>query len=91
MTASTGDKLSPTDLVALAKQAGGVSYTSRHFPDSTYSAFRPEALQAFADLIAAREREACAVECEDLANAGAETWRYPRRDCAEAIRARGTT
>ena len=76
------------DLIALAKQANAYVIALNH---TSIVEFDTATLQAFADLIAAREREECAVECEDLANAGAERWRRPRRDCAESIRARGTT
>ena len=55
MTTSTGDKLSPTDLIALAKQAG--MKTSSTLPDVYL--FNPTTLQAFADLIAQREMNRC--------------------------------
>jgi hypothetical protein len=49
--------------------------------------------EAFAKLVAAKEREACAKVCDDKH----DTWRWDNepdsesgpRDCAEAIRARG--
>lgn len=40
-----------TDLIALAKQAGAYSYTSKYEPGRTFVSFSPELLQAFADLI----------------------------------------
>ena len=49
MTASPGDKLSPTDLIALAKQAGAIC-TPVHF-SRCIAEFDNQSLQAFADLI----------------------------------------
>ena len=70
-----------TNLVALAKQAGGIV----DFEDTTFVDFSIPALQAFAELIRQDEREACAVLCEKQ-DAHATIW-----DCAAAIRARTTT
>ena len=49
-----------TDLIALAKQAGGIV----DFADTTFVDFSIPALQAFADLIRKDEREQCAVVAE---------------------------
>jgi len=52
-------------------------------------------LVAFAKLVAAKEREACAQVCEDLpapdiySNTDMSMWDVTCMDCAEAIRARG--
>ena len=48
-------------------------------------------LEAFAKLVAAKEREACAKVCEDLdSNEWRErSWDEATLDCAAAIRARG--
>ena len=47
----------------------------------------PKELKAFAELVRAEEREACAKVCEDMRVGGAE---YEQR-CENAIRARGNT
>jgi hypothetical protein len=47
----------------------------------------PENLEAFAKLVAAKEREACAKECEHTALRLGSEWMA--QHCAEAIRARG--
>jgi hypothetical protein len=46
-----------------------------------------EELEAFAKLVAAKEREACAKECEHTALRMGSEWMA--QHCAEAIRARG--
>jgi len=52
-------------------------------------------LVAFAKLVAAKEREACAQVCEDLpapdiySNTDMSMWDVTCIDCAESIRARG--
>lgn len=50
-----------------------------------------EELRRFAELVAAKEREACAKVCEDLdSNEWRErSWDEATLDCANAIRARG--
>jgi hypothetical protein len=44
------------------------------------------AIERFANLVAAAEREACAKVCDELQ----QQWR-PAGECADAIRARGNT
>lgn len=73
-----------TDLIAMAKQTGAATYTNRHYPERTVCAFGPEKLQAFADLIRADEREACAKVCDSMLD-----W-ADHYVCAVAIRARTT-
>ena len=51
-----------TNLVALAKQAGGIV----DFEDTTFVDFSIPALQAFAELIRQDEREKCAVYIEQF-------------------------
>ena len=46
-------------------------------------------LEAFAKLVAAKEREECAKLCEDLNLSQDSTWQVATLDCAEAIRERG--
>jgi len=59
--------------------------------DGIYS----EALVDFAKLVAAKEREACAMVCEELpapnfySDTDQSMWDITSMDCAEAIRARG--
>ena len=57
-----------------------------------------EALEKFAELVAAHEREACAALCFSIWNEWLDTPEedrykvlYDAEDCAAAIRARGTT
>ena len=73
-----------TDLIALAKQAGGIV----DFADTTFVDFSIPALQAFADLIRQDEREQCAVLCDSFQY---HPVHQTPENCAEAIRARTTT
>ena len=73
-----------TDLIALAKQAGGIV----DFADTTFVDFSIPALQAFADLIRQDEREQCAQICDSVNNFDNPMTAI---DCAVAIRARTTT
>jgi hypothetical protein len=50
----------------------------------------PKELQAFADLVRADEREACAKVCDDIATEDGWEGGYAN-GCAVAIRARGNT
>ena len=74
------------NIIELAKQAGA-SYSSN--PDE-YDVLKitDGSLQAFAALVAAHEREACAKLCDDMDSAS--DYYGPRVElfCAEAIRAR---
>ena len=64
------------EIIEITKQAGGFSPT-------------PEFLEAFAKLVAAKEREACAKVCDELdSNSYPYVVVFPNK-CAEAIRARG--
>jgi hypothetical protein len=60
------------EIIAMAKQAGLPGY--------------PDEIEAFAKLVAAKEREACAKLCESIF-----MWSYddPAETAATAIRARG--
>jgi hypothetical protein len=69
------------EIIELTKQAGGFSPT-------------PEFLEAFAKLVAAKEREACAILCDDLYHFWTSTSKDDLNppnalDCKRAIRARG--
>jgi hypothetical protein len=84
------------ELIRMARESGAAPYTNRHYPDRTTHTFSPNQLEAFAALIAAVEREACAKVCE----AGVD-YEHPTvkghimenfghsRLLAKAIRARG--
>ena len=72
------------DITTLARQAEGTPYVNRHYPGVTSFGFNETTLLAFAKLVAAAEREACAkLETE----AGV----YTTHDLAAAIRAKGNT
>jgi hypothetical protein len=82
------------DIIRMAKEAGlGSTHTYKN--KETYSLKTIDNLEAFANLVAAAEREACAKVCDDKH----DTWRWDDesdsasgpRDCAAAIRARGNT
>ena len=84
------------EIIEMAKQAGflyGVMGPSEtRFVTAIGHTFTVE-LEAFAKLVAAKEREACAKVCDEKH----DTWRWDNepdsasgpRDCAAAIRARG--
>ena len=69
------------DIIRMARDAQATPYTNRHFPDRPFHTFSPEQLERFAALVAAAEREACAVEVEQMVHGNVRT-------CAAAIRAR---
>ena len=45
------------EIIKLARQAGGTPYVNRHYPGETSFAFGPKAFEAFAKLVAEKERE----------------------------------
>jgi hypothetical protein len=69
------------EIIEMARQAGLPGY--------------PDEIEAFAKLVAAKEREACAQTCENLpipnqfSESEGSVWDVAALDCAEAIRARG--
>jgi Tat protein secretion system quality control protein TatD with DNase activity len=77
------------DIIKMAREAG--------FNPVSYMGANLESFERFAELVAAREREACAKVCEGLGvhpalnvfNGGPE-WYKHGKDCAAAIRARGS-
>jgi len=71
------------DTIDMAREVKATAYTNRHYPDRTTYTFGPEKLEAFANLVRADEREACAKVCDGL-HYGLATQR-----AAEIIRARG--
>lgn len=76
------------EIIEMARKAG-VSIRGHY--DETGST--PTELEAFAKLVAAKEREACAAMCDSVyhQNIGPEFGevRYGIASCAQAIRARG--
>jgi len=85
-----------TEIIEIAKQASGTAYTNRHY-DGTAMAFGPDALERFANLVAAKEREICAAACDNEKwdhQTGANSIRFIDTyngacdDCIEAIRSR---
>ena len=70
------------EIIEMARQAGfSVGYGSPALPKH----------EAFAKLVAEKERESCAKLCEDLdvEDWQNRTWDIGTLDCAKAIRARG--
>lgn len=45
------------DIIQMAREAGAMPYTNRHYPDRPAHAFGIEQLERFADLVAAAERD----------------------------------
>jgi hypothetical protein len=72
------------NIIELAKQAGLDWHTGWTLEDN-----EPNRFEAFAKLVAAHEREACAKLCDDMDSIS--DYYGPRVEliCAEAIRARG--
>jgi hypothetical protein len=48
------------ETIDMAREVKATAYTNRHYPDRTTYTFGPEQLKAFAELVRADEREACA-------------------------------
>ena len=74
------------DITKLARQAEGTPYVNRHYPGVTSFGFNETTLLAFAKLVAAAEREACAAICEEEEELRGHT----PFDCTLRIRARRT-
>jgi hypothetical protein len=77
------------DIIRLAREAGIVDWSLHGRLES-----KEEALERFAALVAAAEREACAKLCEEIAKdndaEGADIdWVTGNMECADYIRARG--
>jgi hypothetical protein len=75
------------EIIEMARQVGVEATGNEYWP------FFIEELEAFAKLVAAKEREACANLCDEQA----QNWKNPKyhfaeasaNHCAKAIRARG--
>ena len=80
------------DTIDMAREVKATAYTNRHYPDRTTYTFGPEQLDAFADLVRADEREACAKLCDELANdENTDEYINGADWCSVRIRARGNT
>lgn len=87
------------DTIDMAREVKATAYTNRHYPDRTTYTFGLEKLEAFADLVRADEREACAKVAEDSDHVVGGRGYYDQlgdadataRNIAAAIRARGNT
>ena len=75
------------EIIKLAREAEGTPYVNRHYPGVTSFGFNETTLLAFANLVAAHEREACAKVCDEFQ---ARDVGMQPAECAGAIRARGT-
>lgn len=81
------------DIIRMAREAGAI--TSGHPEEWDVWVFQDPAIQRFANLVAAAEREECAKVCDDLElpehheGTWAAGWSDGTDDCAAAIRARG--
>jgi hypothetical protein len=73
--------------IDMAREVNATAYTNRHYPDRTTYTFGPEQLKAFADLVRADEREACAKVCDEAH----ELMNSSFQGAAAAIRNRGNT
>jgi hypothetical protein len=84
------------DIIGMAREAGIDSMPADYNYRSSYYAGTSDEIERFAALVAAAEREACALECERVTSARSDAeghgYEYTARDaqrCAAAIRARG--
>jgi hypothetical protein len=70
------------EIIEMAREAGVMLSVVNHWPLE---------LKKFAELAAAKEREACAKLCDDEWNGDTDAYEYSiaANDCAAAIRARG--
>lgn len=84
--------MNQAEIIAMAKEAGLLPDNSHPAPETRAMRQRTNAVQRFAALVAAKEREACALVCDRMAQDAALS---NRRRCdadalARSIRARGT-
>jgi hypothetical protein len=79
------------EIIEMTRQAGGME-VDKDDPQCSIEkiAFDLEELEAFAKLVAAKEREACAKVCDDI-DAEYEGEDVLATWCSKAIRARGET
>ena len=76
------------EIIEIARFAGGCDITSNGWA-SWVGTQSTEFLERFANLVAAKEREACAKVCEEYASANTSWTKAAVKDCAAIIRARG--
>ena len=78
------------EIIELARRAG-FRYTGNFSVDKgeSLSCFQAD-LEAFAKLVAEKEREACALVCDEIYTHSIEDWEGANW-CGDAIRARGLT
>jgi len=84
------------EIIEMASKAG-LAFDSDEYPEiwQTYMNVGKQEIKAFAKLIAAKEREACAKVCDELpapdiySDTDVSMWDVTCMDCATAIRARG--
>ena len=77
------------EIIEMAIEAR-LAFDSEEYPEiwQTYMNVGKQEIEAFAKLVAAKEREACAKLCDELSDK--HTWEGCYADeCAQAIRARG--
>ncbi len=74
------------DVIELAREAGLIPANSHPAPETHYMVRQKKAVQHFAALVAARERERCAQLCDSL-HYNVDTY---GAQCAAAIRALNT-
>ena len=78
------------EIIEMARQAGLLQSVNGMVHTHT-----SKELRAFAKLVAEKEREACAKECEDISITGilldAISCNHTKNFCAHSIRARGQT
>ena len=80
------------EIIVMARQAGLSKVVKAHSDGTmTIELPHPEKLGAFARLVAAAEREACAKVCENGSyhNGNSTTWYLCAKDLEKKIRARG--
>ena len=75
--------MTKNEIIKLAREAEGTPYVNRHYPGVTSFGFNETTLLAFANLVVAAEREACAAMFDDR-----NVW---DEEVGERIRARGNT
>ena len=77
------------EIIRMAKEAGGLVYGSPRSPGTVIDVmFTPETIERFAELVAAKEREACAKVCDARYMGDNNREDMEAKRCAEAIRAR---
>jgi hypothetical protein len=78
------------EIIEMARQTGDATKDARGRESFDFDSY---GLEAFAKLVAAKEREACAKVCEDKdavwKKAGLWRVNHEYKECADAIRARG--